>query len=166
MSAAIVGGNKTRDGGLTITSGGSSGATTGVNENGTVYSVKVEASGQSMNETGDWIGNGTYPDSKVSFQGRVEASTPCHTLAHNVNKTGNDYVLNIETVNDLNESSPPGEACPQVITGLEYDAEFEAEPGFQLEVRHDNETIETFSDRVVEKEPETFLDKILELIGL
>ena len=164
LSAAIVNGNKTRSGDLSITSGGSASATTGVNENGTVYSIKVETSGQDMNNTEDWIGNATFPHSGVKFQGRIRAPTPCHVIQHDVNKTDNQYVLNIETVKESLDNST--EVCSQVVTGINYDAEFEADAGFQLEIRHNNQTVETYSDRVVEKEPQTLLEQILGLLGL
>lgn len=162
-SAAVVGHNGSNNSDLSITSGSSASATTGVNQNGTQYTAKVEMNGRSNNQTDNEVRNVNFPQNKVEFEGTVTAGTPCHTVDHELNKTDNSYTLNIVTVKE-----DPDQVCAEVITGINYDAEFEAEPGFQLEIQHNGETIENVQDRTVEKEPEnkSLIEKLLEILGL
>jgi hypothetical protein len=162
-NAAAVVDNKTRNNSDVGITSGSSSATTGVNPNGTQYTAKVEMRGRTSNAS-NIVENVSYADkNKVTFSGVINASNPCHTLEHDLNETGDDsYILNIKTV----DSESAG-ACATVVTGIKYDAEFEADAGFNLEVRHNNRTIETMEDRVVEPKPEPgLLEKILNFLGL
>ena len=165
LAAAVVGHNNSGGSDVGITSGSSAGATTGVNENGTQYTAKVEMSGRNPNQTDNQIRNIDYSDhQKVAFEGTITAGTPCHVIEHELNETGDDsYILNIQTIRDETD----GQACAEVVTGINYDAEFEADSGFNLEVQHDGETVETLEDRVVEKEPEpSLIQRLLNFLGL
>lgn len=162
-NAAAVVDNKTRNNSDVSITSGSSSATKGVNQNGTQYTTKIEMAGKIPNATNK-IQNISYSEyNKVQFSGIVNASNQCQILNHNVKETGKDaYLLNIKTV----ENKESG-ACTPVMTGIKYDAEFEADSGFRLEVRHNNQTIETFEDRVVEPKPEPgLIQKILNFLGL
>lgn len=164
-ATAVVGHNGSGDGDMSITSGSSATATTGVTENGTKYTSKIEMSGRSQNQTDEEIRDTDYSDhQRVEFNGTITAGTPCHVIDQEVNKTGeNTYVMNIKTVKDELDS----EACAEVVTGINYDAEFEADSGFQLEVQHNGETVETMEDRVVEPEPEpSLIQRLLNFLGL
>lgn len=165
-ATAVVGNNDTSEDGLSVTSSSSASATAGVSPNGTDYTAKVEMAGSSPSQTEDEVRNLSFPDSKVEFKGTIPAGTPCHVLDHKINKTGKDYVLNIQTVKeDLHGNGT--EFCTQVVTGINYEAEFEAEPGFQLEIQHDGETVENVQDRTVEPEPEpSLIQQILGWLGL
>lgn len=165
LATAVVGHNSSGDEDVGITSGSSASATSGVNENGTQFTGKVEMSGRTQNQTDDEIRDISYSDhQRVEFNGTITAGTPCHVIDQEVNKTGDStYVLNIKTVKDELDN----QACAEVVTGINYEAEFEADSGFQLEVQHNGETIETLEDRVVEKEPEpSLLQRILNFLGL
>ena len=165
LSAAVVGHNGSGDGDMSITSGSSASATSSVTSNGTTYTGKVEMTGRSQNQTANQISDANYESHEtVRFSGTISAGTPCHTIDQEINETNEGtYVMNVKTVKeDLDE-----QACAEVITGINYDAEFSAESGFQLEVQHNGETIETFEDRVVEDKPEPSLfQRILTFFGL
>ncbi len=167
LVTAVVGYNNSGGSDVGITSGSSAGATTGVSENGTEYSAKVEMSGRNSNQTDSRITNIDYSDyQRVTFEGTVTAGTPCHVIAHELNKTGdNSYTLNIQTARDELDN----QACAEVLTGINYDATFEADSGFELEVMHNGETVETLEDRTVEKSPESgksLIQRIIDLLGL
>jgi hypothetical protein len=165
LATAVVGHNGSGEGDLSITSGSSASASSGVNQNGTQYSAKVEMSGRTQNQTENQVRDIDYTEhQKVKFSGTLTAGTPCHIIEQELNRTGDQtYKLNIKTVRDQLDD----EACADVVTGINYDAEFEADSGFQLEVRHDNETVETIEDRVVEPEPApSLIQRILNFLGL
>jgi len=162
-ATAVVGNNASGDVGITSGSSASSG-TTAVGPNGTEYSAKIEMAGRSPNQTDNELRNINYRDHQaVEFEGTITAGTPCHVIDHEINQTGeNSYVLNVKTVKDDLD-----QACAEVVTGIKYEAEFEADSGFNLEIQHDGETVDTLEDRVVEKEPEpSLIQKILTLLGL
>jgi ABC-type microcin C transport system duplicated ATPase subunit YejF len=165
MTAAVVGHNGSGDGDMSITSGSSASATSAVTENGTAHTGKVEMTGRTQNQTSNELRNISYSDhQRVEFSGTITAGTPCHVIDQELNETGeNTYVLNIKTVKDELDD----QACAEVVTGINYDAEFEADSGFRLEIQHNGETIDTLEDRVVEEEPEPSLfQRILNFLGL
>ncbi|MFO7793500.1 MAG: hypothetical protein R6V35_00805 [Candidatus Nanohaloarchaea archaeon] len=165
LATAVVGHNNSDGSDVGTTSGSSAGATTGVNENGTQYSAKVEMAGRNPNQTDNQVRDTNYENhQRVEFNGTITAGTPCHVIDHELNKEGGDtYTLNIQT----ERAELDNQACAEVVTGINYEAEFEADSGFQLEVQHDGEKIETLEDRVVEKEPEpSLIQKILNFLGL
>ncbi len=161
-ATAVVGNNASGDVGITSGSSAASG-TTAVGPNGTEYSARTEMAGRSPNQTDNEVRNISYRNHQaVEFKGTITAGTPCHIIDHELNETGeNSYVLNVKTVKDNLD-----QACAEVVTGIQYEAELEA-AGFNLEVQHDGETIDTLEDRVVEKEPEeSLIQKILTFLGL
>lgn len=165
MATAVVGHNGSGDGDMSITSGSSASATSAVKENGTTYTGKVEMAGRTQNRTSNEIRDISYSDhQRAEFSGTITAGTPCHVIYQEINETGeNTYVMNIKTVKDELDDK----ACAEVVTGINYDAEFEADSGFQLEVQHNGETIDTLEDRVVEDEPKPSLfQRILNFLGL
>ena len=162
-ATAVVGKNTSGDIGITSGSSSASG-TTSVGPNGTEYSAKIEMAGRSSNKTDNQIRNIDFSDhQRVEFEGTITAGTPCHVIDHEINETGdNTYVLNVQTVKDDLD-----QACAEVVTGINYEGEFEADSGFNLEIQHDGETVETLEDRVVEQEPKSSLiQKILSFLGL
>ena len=162
-ATAVVGNNASGDVGIASGSSSASG-TTSVGPNGSEYSAKIEMAGRSPNQTDNQIRNINYSDhQRVEFEGTITAGTPCHIIDHKINETGdNTYVLDVQTVKDDLD-----QACTEVVTGINYEGEFKADSGFQLEIRHDGETIETLEDRVVEQEPKfSLIQKILSFLGL
>lgn len=165
LATAVVGHNGSGEGDLSITSGSSASASSGVNQNGTQYSAKVDMTGRTQNQTENQVRDINYADhQRVEFSGTLSAETPCHVIDQEVNKTGEQtYVMNIKTVKDELDDR----ACAEVVTGINYNAEFEADSGFNLEIQHNGETVDTLEDRVVEKEPEpSLLQRILNFLGL
>ena len=165
LAASVVGHNDTGEGDVSITSGGSAGATAGVNENGTQYTAKVEMSGRNPNQTDNQVTDIGYDDhQRVEFNGTITAGTPCHVIEHELNETGEEtYTLNIQTERD----EPDNEACADVVTGINYEAGLEADSGFRLKVRYHNKTIQILEDRVVEPEPEpSLIQRLLDFLGL
>lgn len=157
-STALVGHNNSPEDEVSITSGGSASSTTGVSENGTEYTAKVEMEGRTQNITGNRIRNIDREDSRVQFEGTVAAGTPCHVIDHEVSRKNGEYVMNIKTVKDNLDRN--NTLCAEVVTGINYSAEFKAEPGFKLEVQHNGETLKTFNRQRQEK---SLLQKILAL---
>lgn len=133
------------------------------NQNDTQYSVQVEMRDSSMNQTGNQIRNITHSERSIAFEGTITAGTPCHIIEHEINRAEEEYVLNIKTVRDELDSN---QACAEVITGLNYDAEFEAQPGFTLEIKHDSETVETVTHKFEETQRMSLIQRILNFLGL
>lgn len=164
---AVVGHNATSEGNMGITSNDSATTASGANQNGTQYTAQVEMRSMSMNQTGNQIQNITHSESSITFEGTITASTPCHIIDHEVNQAEEGYILNVETVrNELEEDQT--QVCTEVITGLNYDAEFEADPGFQLEIQHDSETVETVvhGNNGEEVERKSWIKWLLNILGL
>lgn len=163
---AVVGHNGS-DGDMSITSSGSTASgTTAVGPNGTEYSAKVSMDGRVQQNTSDRIRSETISSRQVSFKGTIEAPTPCYVIDHEVEEKEEGYVLNIKTVEEGGDGP-----CTQVVTGINYDAEFEAEPGYELEVQHNGQQIETYqttsdSGDSNDKEKKSFWQQILEFLGL
>jgi len=161
----VVGHNGT-GGDMSITSGSSASATTSVGPNGTAYTAKVEMAGRSQNSTEDMITEESISSSNIHFNGTIRANTPCHVIDNEVKETEDGYVLNIKTVKDGLDNS----TCVQVISGINYNAEFEAESGFNLEVQHNGETVKEFStvsdEEEKNQEESSFWSQILSFFGL
>lgn len=142
-AAAVVGQEDPDEGEMAITSDQSSASgSTSVTENGTEWSAEVSMRGDSTDNLEDVVLDPVYSENefkRVEFEGRMVAPTPCHVIEHEVQESGeNSYVLDIQTV-DRDED----EMCTQVVTGISYDAGFEAQDTFELEVQHNGETVET-----------------------
>lgn len=161
--------NHNATGDMTITSGGGSSAsgTVAAGPNGTQYSAKVGMEGRTQNATADRISEEEISSSKVSFNGTVEVSTPCHVIDHEISETETGYVMDIKTV----KQADGNQLCAQVVTGIKYSAEFEAGNGYELEVRHNGEKVKTFQtvsdkgDKNVGRN-RSFLQKLLGFLGL
>ena len=163
-ATAVVGNSASGEVGITSGSSSASG-TTSVGPNGTEHSAKIQMAGRSPNQTDNEVRNIDYSDhQRVEFNGTITAGTPCYVIDHEINKTGDStYALNVQTVKDELD----GQACAEVVTGIDYEAEFEGNSGFKLEVQHGGETVETLEDRVVEQEPEpSLIQKVLSFLGL
>lgn len=161
----VVGHNDSGEGQMGITSGSSASATTAVGPNGTEYTARVSMEGLSPNSTDDRIRDESISSSRIEFNGTIQAPTPCHVIDHEINETQDGYTFNIETVKDQQENG----TCTQVLKGINYNAEFEAETGFNLEVQHNGEEIETFntvSDKGDKNEKQGLIQMILNFLGL
>lgn len=140
VSAAVVGGPNASDGEFAITSSGSSAsATTAVGPNGTEYETRfsVVNRSSSINQTG--VVNSSFDGDQVNFTGVVKTPTPCYTVTHSVDRTGDgQYSF---TVNTKEENG----TCTQVIAYHKYEASFTAGEPYQLEVNHENSSVETLT---------------------
>ncbi|MFB6147292.1 MAG: hypothetical protein ABEJ66_00255 [Candidatus Nanohaloarchaea archaeon] len=147
-SASAVVGYNGSDRGLHIMSGDTTAASgsTAAGPNGTAWSVTVAMTGSSPSSPEDSVSNASFSYSSgemfsASWEGEIVAPTPCHVIDHSVEKTGNStYRLNVKTVRP---ESGNGTACAQVVTGISYDASFEARQPFRLEVLHSGEEVKT-----------------------
>lgn len=166
--SAVVGHNGTENG-LSITSGSSASASAGTSPNGTVYKASVSMEDRKQNNTAGRIQDITHGESNVTFKGTIEAGTPCHVINHEVEEKNDSYTLNVKTVKEeLDSPNQSGQLCAQVVTGIEYSGEFQADPGFNLEVQHNGETVEKIKHQKDEKKPKkkSFLQNLLSFLGL
>lgn len=148
-STAVVGGPEAGEGEAVIMGGGSSAsASQAVGPNGTQWKAEVSMVNRTQDVTEDRLENVQYGEENhtVEFDGFITAPTPCHTIGHDVSKTENGYIMNVET-----QVEQEG-ACAQVITIIEYDASFSTDEKFKLEVRHDNQTVDTLEHPGMKKE--------------
>ena len=142
---AVVGNNASGD--MTIMDGGSSAsASQGISPNGTIWTAEVAMTNQSLSNATHGIENISYRVNDgfdtVTFQGVYAAPTPCHTLDHTVNDTGEErYTIQIIADSTLDE----GEACADVMTPMSYDTSFGADHPETLTVKHGDETVETIT---------------------
>ena len=139
---AVVGGPEPGDGEVAITgTGGSSSATTSVNENGTQYHVEfsnVNSSCMSGNmstsfEFGDF--QETERGLSVDFSGTVSTANPCTTIETNVSKKS-EGVYSME----LLEKSGNG-TCIECVGANEIEGSFATEGEYRLEVTNDGEEL-------------------------
>lgn len=131
---------------MAITSGGSSAeASQAVGPNGTEWRAEVSMTNRSQNVTEDRLENVQYGEENytVEFDGYITAPTPCHTITHQARETDDGFVLNVVPEYNEPEGNQSGPACAQVLTMVEYDAEFSTGQQFDLEVKHDNQTVRT-----------------------
>ncbi|MFT4892873.1 MAG: hypothetical protein ACI8Z7_000661 [Candidatus Nanohaloarchaea archaeon] len=149
-ATAVVGGPEPDDGEMAIMGQGTSAsasASTSVNENGTEWRAETSMVNRSSNITEGRLEGIQYSeeDYKVEFTGYIQAPTPCHVIEHSVEESGDSYTLNVETIHDETdeESNESIQPCAQVMTMIEYDGSFSAQEDFSLEVRHNNETVDT-----------------------
>lgn len=147
-SASAVVGHNGSDGELSITSGGSgssAGSSVAAGPNGTEWRATVEMTGKDTNtSTGLLSVNYSEGDYRmVEFDGVIESPTPCHVLDHNLENTEEDsFRLNVQTVKEELEGNNT-QVCTQVITPITYEASFQTEEEFTLEVQHNNQTVDT-----------------------
>lgn len=161
-ATAVVGYDGPKDGPHIMSGASSASSTAAVSPNGTEYRSTVKMDGRTPDIKDSEIKDINRSDDRLSFEGSIQASTPCHLLEQEVEKTGNGtYVLDIETVQD-NSS----EVCAQQSVMIEYDAEFEDEAPYSLSVRHDGEEVRELSNPTVqEKEPSDPIKEILDWFG-
>jgi hypothetical protein len=158
-AAAVVGHNGSQDSDLTVTSergfSSTAGSTVMAGENGTQTKATVEMIGKISNAS-DGISFANFSKGefrKVEFQGTIRAPKACHVLQLEVEVMGkNYYTSNIQTVKDKLERNK-AQVCAQVITPISYDASFQTEEEFTLEVKHNNQTVDTleYENRNVNK---------------
>lgn len=113
----------------------------GVQDGGDAFSVEV-VNVTPTSGVNDSIENvrvsGSNGTSMVSFEGRMEVPTPCHTVNHSLDGENSSYTLNVESV-------AGNESCVQSISELTYSAEGQLEENFTLTVEHDGEVIDTIT---------------------
>jgi predicted small secreted protein len=155
-TAAVVGHNGS-GGDVSITGSSSASSSTAVGPNGTEWTATVSMEDRQAveNQNGN-IANVSYSgdDStgKASFTGEIVAGTPCHVINHEVKEEGDTYILNIKTVKDELDSD---RMCAQVLTGISYDASFEADKPYTVEVQHNGETVGSLEQpKAEEKSPD------------
>lgn len=150
-STAVVGGPEAGEGEAVILGGGSSAsASQAVGPNGTEWRAEVSMVNRTQDVSEDRIENVEYGQENytVEFDGFITAPTPCHTIGHEVRKSDEGYMMNVDTVREAEDRS-----CAQVITTIEYDGSFSTDEDFTLEVRHENETVETLEHPGIEDQP-------------
>jgi len=114
-------------------SSGSSSASQSVSQNGTAWSMNFteRSAGPENRSTG--VMNHSFENTTVEFRGAVQVPTPCYSLNAEVEeREDSSYLFNITS-----ERTDNKEVCPQVISYREYNASFQAEEPFRLEVIHD-----------------------------
>lgn len=154
----MVGGPEPGEGEMAIMGHGSSSsasASTAVGENGTQWKAETSMVNRSGNITEGRLEDVSYSedDYRVNFTGYIQAPTPCHVIDHDVEETEDGYILNVETVNDqTDEAGNSTRTCVQQLVMIEYDGSFSAKEDFSLEVRHNNETVETLQHPGIEKQ--------------
>jgi hypothetical protein len=161
-ATAVVGGPEPSDGEMTIMGQGSSGsasASTSVNENGTEWRAETSMVNRSSNITEGRLEDIQYSqqDYSVDFTGHIQAPTPCHVIEHQVTESENGYVMDVKTRYDETdeESNETIQPCAQQLVMIEYDGSFSAPESFKLEVRHNNETVDTLYHPGIEKKEST-----------
>ena len=90
-------------------------------------------------------------DNGVSWTGRIEAPTPCHSLDFNVT-SGDSYRFNVETVEE-----PGNGVCAQVVTPMGYAASLDGAK--KVEILHNGEKVKTVDRRGL-------LARIMDFLGL
>lgn len=120
--------------------GSSSSSTAAVNQNGTQWTAELDMTGRNDQRTEEAIESVKVNENgKSTFKGIIEAPNPCHLLEQEVEKLGDgEFYMNIKTVED--ESA--GGVCTTQIAMIEYEANFQNDEGYTLDVRHNNETID------------------------
>lgn len=161
---AVVGGPEPEEGEMAITSTGSSAsASTSVGPNGTEWEAQVSMLNSTQNISEDRLENIVYSkeNHSVSFNGHITTPTPCHTIEHEVSETDEGYVMNVIT-EQQSQAAGKNETlnCIQVMTMIEYEAEFSTGDDFKLDVRHDNQSVEVLELKS-EKESKNSLMDIL-----
>lgn len=167
--AAVVGGPEPGDGEMAITSTGSSAsASTSVGPNGTEWKAQVSMINTSQNITDDRLENIVYSEDNhsVSFNGHISVPTPCHTIEHEVSETEEGYVMNVMT-QDQTQGAGTNQtrSCIQVMTMIEYDAEFSTGNDFKLDVRHNNQSVETLELKSEDEEEKSLMEILRQFIS-
>jgi hypothetical protein len=136
--SGVVGNNASGDVSITRSSGSAS-ASQSVGPNGTEWKMNFsESSTVMMNQT-TGINRYSYGENSVSLSGVVQTPQPCYTLNAEIEE-GDNYVLNVAS--ERIETDEPT-ACADVISYRAYNASFQDDEPFQLEVFHDGERVQT-----------------------
>lgn len=147
---AVVGNNGSGDGDMHIMDGGTSQATTSVNQNGTVWQATVSMIDQTQSNISDMIDNMTYDTvedrDRVSFDGMISVPSPCHVLTYTVEggSQDDDYTMTINAVKEQLDGNTT-QTCAQVMTGIEYEASFAADAPETVTIVHENTTVDTIT---------------------
>lgn len=146
VSTTVVGGPNASEGEMAITSAESSASgTTAVGPNGTEYEAKFSVVNRSSNPSDlgannmTGVINSSFDGDTVNFTGIIETPTPCYTVTHSVDRSGDgqySFTVNTEEENGT---------CTQVIAYHKYEASFTAEEPYQLKVSHENESVKTLT---------------------
>lgn len=135
FSASAVVGHNGSDGDLSITS--SSSASKAVSPNGTQWTSTFSVTAVRNRSAG--INDYEFGDNSVNFSGVFQTPNPCYTLNSEVKEgSENSYRFVIEAV----DSSKENQSCAQVISYRGYNASFQTDEPFKLEVLHGNESME------------------------
>lgn len=132
-------------------SGGSSSATTSVGPNGTKWSTTLSVTNITSysNQSGE-VTDVNFTGDKVSFNGEIQAPNPCYTLASNVTEQDGSYILDIYPVREETDR-----VCTQQLVMLDYEASFEADDPYTLQIQHSGEDMEEVEHPDYTEEPES-----------
>mgnify|MGYP006288256257 CR=1 FL=1 len=138
---AVVGGPEPGEGEMAITSGGSSSATTSVDENGTKWHSEVSNLNSSYMSGNASTGlefsdfEETDEGQKVEFSGTVSTANPCTTIETKISENSdNSYSM------ELVEKSGNG-TCIDCVGARQIEGSFMTEGDYRLEVTKDGETL-------------------------
>jgi hypothetical protein len=116
---------------------GSSSASQSVGPNGTDWKMTFteHAAGPSNQSTG--VFNESFDNTSVSFEGVIQTPTPCYSLEAEVESDGeNSYLFNVTSYREDGK-----EVCPQVVSYRKYNATFQEQDPYRLEVVHGGESV-------------------------
>ena len=140
-ATAFVGYSGPEDEAHALGATGSSSASQSVSQNGTDWQMKFTevSAGSSNQSTG--VNEYSFQDSSANLSGTVQIAQPCYTLNAEVEESGDNlYTLNITSERETNEEENPV-PCADVISYRKYNATFETDDSFRLEVVHDGDTV-------------------------
>lgn len=145
-TTALVGNNASGDGPRIMAAAEDNNSISGpaaVKLDGTMWSAEVAMINRSANYTDNQVRDGSFSTANntsiVEFGGLVQAGTPCHMIDSEVSESGNNsYRMDMRTVRNETDNQT---MCIQQAVMINYTASFKAEEPFQLEVRHNNQTI-------------------------
>lgn len=148
-STAIAGYDGSKNQPHIMGSGSSASGSAAAGPNGTEWRSTVEMRERSPNiNITDKVQNTSYSGNKARFSGFIQAPTPCHIIDQETEKVEeNSYRINVQTIKE-NQS----QICIQQVVMIEYEASFEAEAPYTLEIRHNNQTVDTLENTVTEEE--------------
>ncbi len=120
----------------------------------TEYNHSFGAAEDYLNENETGLTSYSTDDNVVEFEGVLETPTPppCYILGERVEETSEGYKFHVEAVQQENEEH----VCPTVVAYQGYNASFEAEKPYNLEIVHNDETVERVE--VSETEPSVVED--------
>lgn len=139
-AAGVVGYDGPQDQPHIMGSSSSASATASVGPNGTEFHSTVKMEGRSPQISEDNVSAVNYSEDKLSFEGSIQAPTPCHTIDQETEEKGNQsYTINIVTTQE--DSS---EVCTQQRVMINYKGSFEKERPLDVTIKHEGKTVETF----------------------